>query len=112
MVDCPTCGFEAKTPGGLKVHQRRKHKDEVPVGSVNVAALETTLAELERLGRFEKVDAAQVQAVRSIAAAVDVDPFNAQMWRQYREALEDLMRADDDADDSLAAALAEIRGAT
>lgn len=111
MVECSTCGFVAKTPGGLKVHQRRKHKDE-PSGTVNVAALESTLSELERLGRFEKVDAAQVQAVRSIAAAVDADPFNAQMWRQYREALDDLMRADDDADDGLTAALEEIRSAT
>ena len=111
MVECPTCGFEAKTPGGLKVHQRRKHADE-PSGTANVAALEVTLAEMERLGRFEQVDAAVVQTLRSIAAAVDVDPFNAQMWRQYREALADVMKADDDADDSLAAALEEIRAAT
>lgn len=111
MVECPECGFVAKTPAGLKVHQRRKHQD-APQGSANVAALEKTLAEMERLRWFEKIDAARVQTLRSLAAAVDADPFNAQMWRQYREALTEVMKADDEADDSLAAALAEIRSAT
>lgn len=110
-VECPDCGFVAKTAGGLKVHQRAKHAPRRR-GTSNMAALEVTLAEMERLGRFEKVDEAVVQALRSLAASVDTDPFNAQMWKQYREALADVMKADDDADDGLAAALEEIRSAT
>lgn len=102
------CGFEAKSVSGLKVHQRAKHED-APAVRPNVDALEVTLGEMERLGRFEKVDAAVVQTLRSLAVSVDADPFNAQMWRQYREALTDVMKADDDADDRLTAALEEIR---
>lgn len=107
MPSCDVCGFVAKTAGGLGVHRRAKHPDEVPV-CTNRAALEVTLDELVRLRRFERVDAARIQTLKSLAAAVDVDPFNAQMWRQYREALADVLRVDDDADDSLAAALEEF----
>lgn len=109
-MECRTCGFVAKTPGGLKVHERRKHLVSAPSGG-NAAALEVTLSEFGRLGRFELVDSARVHVARSLAAAVDSDPFNAQMWRQYREALEDLAKVDDDADDGLTAALAAIAGA-
>ena len=111
MPDCDVCGFSAKSAGGLGVHRRAKHPGEEPPAT-NRAALETTLSELWRLGRFEKVDEARIQTLKSLAAAVDVDPFNAQMWRQYREALADVLRVDDDADDSLAAALEEIRSST
>jgi len=37
------------------------------------------------------MDAARVEAVRALARAVDADPFNASLWRQYREAVEVLM---------------------
>lgn len=74
----------------------------------NSAAAETTLDELERAGRFERVDAARVQAIRSMARALDLNPFNSQMWAEYREALERLM-ADDSDDGSLAALLDELR---
>jgi hypothetical protein len=33
------------------------------------------------------------------------------MWRELRESLNEIVRADDDADDDLAAALAQIAGA-
>lgn len=77
--------------------------------ATNVTALNATLSELYRLGRVETLDAAQVQLVRSLAAAVDADPGAAGLWRQYREALFDLLRADDDADDELAEALEALR---
>lgn len=67
----------------------------------NVAAIEVTLAELVRMGRLEDVDAARVQALRSIAAALDENPFNSQMWREYREAIEGLTADDGDRDDSI-----------
>lgn len=78
----------------------------------NTTALNATLTELHRLGRIETLDAAQVQLVRSLAAAVDADPASAGLWRQYREALADLLRADEDADQELAEALEALRSAT
>jgi len=63
------------------------------------------------MGRFADVDAARVQALRSMAQALDENPFSSQMWREYRESLSEVLGADDDADDSLAAALAQIAGA-
>lgn len=60
----------------------------------NVAAAEATISALDATGRLESVDAAVVQAVRSMAEHLDQDPGNAALWRQYREAVREL-RADD-----------------
>lgn len=106
-MECADCEFVAKSGAGLSAHRRAKH----PTGGRNTDALTRTLSELERMGRLEPVDAARVQALRSMAVALDGDASNAALWRQYREALTEL-RADDDADDSFAQALAQIRGAT
>jgi hypothetical protein len=72
----------------------------------NAKAIELTLAELERMGRLEAVDAAQVQVVRSLATALDDDPSNAALWRQYREALGELSA--DDAHSSVDDAIADL----
>jgi hypothetical protein len=77
----------------------------------NLSATNATLRELRRLGRLEKIDASWVQALRSMARALDDNPSNAALWRQYLAATADLLGADDDADSSLNAALKEIRGA-
>lgn len=107
MIECPDCGQHAKSVQGLMLHRRAKHPD-----TTNVAALETTLRVLDGSGRLEPVDAARVQTLRSLARAVDVWPSEAQLWRQYREALSEVLDADDSANDSLERALADIRGAT
>lgn len=73
----------------------------------NAEAAEQTLSELERLGRLEKIDRAQVQAIRSMAAALDVNPFNSQMFAEYRSALGD-MTADGDSDGAVEALLREL----
>jgi hypothetical protein len=78
----------------------------------NVEALTVTLGQLDKLGRLEDIDAAQVEALRSMAGALDLDPSNAALWGRYLGALDDLLGADDDADSGLASALKEIRGAT
>lgn len=78
----------------------------------NVEAFAATLAELQKLGRIEALDAAQVQLVASLASAVDSDPLSSGLWRQYREALADLLRADDDADQELTKALEALRSTT
>lgn len=82
--------------------------------TTNRGQLEQTLKELRRLGRVEKIDAAAVQALRSMAYALDEDPSNAALWRQYREALRELT-ADDDhisIDDALDDLFAEVRDET
>ncbi len=81
--------------------------------TTNHGQLEQTLRELRRLGRIEKVDAAAVQALRSMSAALDADPANAALWRQYREALRELTADDTDgtADAALAELFAEVRDA-
>lgn len=75
--------------------------------SSNVEAMESTLAALADAGRIDEVDAARVQALRSMAAALDERPFNSQMWREYRESLEGLVANDGD-DGALEALLAEL----
>ena len=71
--------------------------------TTNHGQLEQTLKELRRLGRVEKVDAGAVQALRSMSFALDADPSNAALWRQYREALRELTA--DDGNGSVDAAL-------
>jgi hypothetical protein len=67
--------------------------------SANRRALEVTLRILKKQGWFEDVDAVRIQTLRSLADELDRDGGNAQMWRTYREAVEDLMRSDDDGND-------------
>ena len=109
-MTCDECGFTAKTAAGLSSHKRKHSAPDV--GGPMATAMEQTIAELKRLGRFEDIDAARIQSLRSMAASLDGHGHNSQMWREMREALNEVTRADDQADDSLAAALAAIAGAT
>ena len=95
---CTECDFEARSRAGLASHIRRRH---VPQTGANAKAIEVTLAELRRMGRLEQVDEARVQAVRSMAEALDLNPFNSQMWKEYREAIGGLTADDGDAGPSL-----------
>lgn len=74
--------------------------------ATNADALEVTLSELEQMGRLERIDAARVQALRSIAKTLDENPFSAQMWREYREELEAVMV--DDSSDSVEELIDEL----
>lgn len=74
----------------------------------NVEALAVTLGELRRTGRVERIDAAHVQALESMAAVLDADPSNAALWRQYRDALGELTHDGDGG--SVDAELAELFG--
>lgn len=82
--------------------------------STNVQALEVTLAALRDTGRVENVDAALVQALGSMAEALDQDPSNAALWRQYRETLGELTADDSDSSvaDDLAALFSSVRDQT
>lgn len=105
-MDCPHCDYEAKTRASLANHIRRAHVTDSSLGP-NSKAIELTLAELTRMGRLEQVDAASVQALRSMAEVLDLNPFNSQMWREYREAIGGLV-ADDGASDSIDDLLDEL----
>lgn len=94
-MDCPDCAFVAKSRSGLAAHRRRAHVDASAPAGANALAIGTTLAELRRMGRLEKINAAQVQALRSMAEALDQNPFNSQMWKEYREAIGGLTASDD-----------------
>jgi hypothetical protein len=85
-------------------------KGGVAVGN-NASELGRTIKHLTEMGRLEKVDAGRVQAVRSMARALDENPQNAALWRQYREALKDLTRGESDGglDDALAGLFGEVR---
>lgn len=50
------------------------------------------------MGRLEQIDAARIQALRSMADVLDRRPESPQMWREYRGALEELIAHDEDAD--------------
>jgi hypothetical protein len=110
VLRCEVCSRDDfKRPAGLASHQRTQHPPEVT--NDNAGALEKTLACLRQAGRLEPVDAATVQGLRSLAVAVDIKPFDARLWQQYREALAEVLNADGAANDDLAEAIKAIRGA-
>lgn len=74
--------------------------------ATNRSALERTLRELRRMGRLEQVDAAVVQAARSMAFMLDLDPSLASLWRQYLVTVREMTA--DDGDDSAGQALADL----
>lgn len=99
---CPDCEFTAKSPQGLGAHRRWKHR-ETSSGDIgaNRQAVEETLQALSELGRLEDVDAARVQMLRSMADALDLNPFNSQMWHEFGEAIEGLTADGSDDDDEI-----------
>lgn len=95
------CGRSLKSSGGRSSHERHCKYDPSVVEGLTAmeASLEVTIGELERMGRVEDVDTALIFLLRGIVKAIQVDPFNAAMWRQYREALADLIGTESALDD-------------
>lgn len=62
------------------------------------------------LGLKDDRDAARVEMLRSLASAVDAQPTRAMLWKEYREALYEVLEGVEDVDDDLAEALADLRG--
>lgn len=52
----------------------------------NRTAAEMTVHALRELGRLDTVDEARVVTLVALADAVDADPANASLWREYRAA--------------------------
>lgn len=73
------------------------------------ASLEVTLAELRRMRRLEKVDEARIELLRGLVAAIETDLSNAALWRQYREALDEVLKVDEPIDDDLDRALQRLQ---
>ncbi len=58
----------------------------------NRVAMQILIDTLWNMGRLEKIDAARIEICRLLADAVDANPENANLWRQYREA-EEVLRS-------------------
>lgn len=102
MKRCPVCKEEFESGAGLAAHKRAKHSRWK---GPNRRAVDKFVRALDR-----EIDPATLQMVRAIADALDLDPFNAQMWRTYREIVKELMEerdASSETDDEIE----EIRGA-
>ena len=52
----------------------------------NRSAIEETIEALRTAGRLETIDSARVQIARGLASAVDAQPDNPTIWREYRAA--------------------------
>ena len=110
---CDVCGFEAGSGAALASHKRWRHPVTVPddADGPNLQAIKVTIGELERLGRLELIDEAWRRALMTLAETLDRNPTSANLWREYRETLSEVLQADEEADDELAAALAAINSA-
>lgn len=75
----------------------------------NRIAVDTTLKSLEASGKVGGVNEALVQLVRSLADAVDRDPQNASLWREYRGAVGDLLKLGSDDTDAFADLVTRLR---
>lgn len=107
---CDDCEFEAKSEAGLAAHRRWKHsdQDETPEPATNAEALERTIRALDL---DEDRESARIQALRSMARALDSNPSKAMLWQQYREGLEGVLSDNEDEDDVVRDAREKIRGA-
>lgn len=84
-------------------------KDPLPVYGRNRTAAEATIEALRTAGRLENVDSARIATLQALADAVDLDPSNASLWREYRAAEAVLREVNDESDNELAALLKELQ---
>lgn len=68
----------------------------MPRRTSNATGLERTIKALQAAGRLADEDQALLALSRGLAAAVDADPENAALWREYRAALVALSSAGSD----------------
>lgn len=83
-------------------------KKTQPQHGRNRQAIEQTIAALRSAGRLESVDNARIAICQSLADAVDSDPNNASLWREYRAAEAVLRAADVETQDEFASLLASL----
>ena len=80
----------------------------------NAKATDRTIKTLLDAGRLAADEhAAIIQQAKSLAMAVDVDPGNAALWREFRQALDTLRQAgadDGSAGDEIQLIISALRG--
>jgi hypothetical protein len=78
------------TPSNLgkmtQIPPKPRKKTTKPSNGPQRTALETTIEALRTAGRLEDIDDARVQIARGLASAVDAQPDNPTIWREYRAA--------------------------
>jgi hypothetical protein len=74
----------------------------------NRSAIEITIEALRRDDRLDDVDAARLQIVRGLASAVDAQPDNPVIWREYRAAEQALRKETEAHGDPFDKLIAEI----
>jgi hypothetical protein len=74
----------------------------------NRSAAEATIAALRSAGRLELIDSARIATLQTLADAVDADPVNASLWREYRAAESALREVHDDGNAELAEILERL----
>ena len=77
--------------------------------TTNRQAIDVVIAALAAAGRLEPADEALVVAARSLAHAVDADPGNASLWREYRAIEQRLRSTGEGSTSGIEAALAALR---
>lgn len=81
---------------------------KTPTHGRNRQAIEHTIAALRLAGRLEAINSAQIAICQSLADAVDLDPDNASLWREYRAAEAALRVTDDNNQDDFTALIADL----
>ena len=74
----------------------------------NRTAVEATIKALTDHGKIAQVDEALVAIVRTLADAVDSDPLNASLWREFRAAQSDLRSLYEKDDDDFTALIKSL----
>ena len=74
-------------------------------------AAQEAVEAVRKLGVLEPEDGAILQMVVGLAAAVEADPGNASLWREYRGALNDLRKIAGDGGDSFGEAMERLSAA-
>ena len=80
----------------------------VDIQGRNRLAAEATIAALRSAGRLELIDSARIATLQTLADAVDADPVNASLWREYRAAESTLREVNDDGNDELTEILGRL----
>ena len=74
----------------------------------NRTAAEATIQALRDAKRLNETDSARVTALQALADAVDADPSNASLWREYRAVELALREVQDDDIDELSELLGKL----
>lgn len=100
----------------VQLRAKRQIDDSVGSDSVeavvttNVEGLKRTISALRVAGRLEDVDEATIALAEGLAVAVDAEPANAALWREYRAAVSSVQQAGSGGvDDDTTAFLVSIR---